>query len=113
MGVLQLFAHPKEYFIVREKTPQQSQLWATQWPFLYDFVQKINSRGLNPLYVKVAQWKKRLCKILNIHKIWIFPPNNWESVFCFGFCKEDYWVPHWKTWAQLTPSNLKTEKESS
>ena len=45
MGVSQLFKHFKEYFIVKGKTPQQSQLWATQWPFLYDFTQKINSEA--------------------------------------------------------------------
>ena len=49
----------------------------------------------------------------NIQQILILPPNNWESSFCFGFLKEDYWVPHCKTLADLTPRDLNTEKHSS
>ena len=60
--------------------------------------------------VKVAQWKNGFIKI---QQIWIFPPQNWELGFCFGFCKGDNSVPHWKTLAQLTPSYWKTEKNSS
>ena len=33
--------------------------------------------------------------------------------FGFGFSKEDKWVPHWKTLAQLTSIFLKTEIDSS
>ena len=43
----------------------------------------------------------------------IFPPKNWNLGFCFGFCKEGNWVPHCKLLAQLTPSDSKTEKDSS
>jgi len=58
--------------------------------------------------------EKNICVyVLNIQQIWIFPPNNWEAGFCFGFCNEDYWGPHCKTLAQLTSSDWKTEKGSS
>ena len=61
--------------------------------------------------VKEARWKKPYG--LNIQQIWNFPPNHWESGFCVGFCKENSWVPHCKTLAQLTHSYLETEKKSS
>ena len=47
--------------------------------------------------VKVARWKKPL--FFSIQQIWMFPPKNWESGFCFSFSKEDNWVPHCKTLA--------------
>ena len=48
--------------------------------------------------------------ILNIQQNLNFPAQNWESGFCFGFCNEENWVPHYKTLAQPTPSDSKTEK---
>ena len=42
-----------------------------------------------------------------------FSTQNSESGFCFGFCKEEKWDPHCKTLAELTPSDSKTEKDSS
>ena len=36
-----------------------------------------------------------------------------SQAFVLAFCKEDNGVPHCKTLAQLTPSDSKTEKDSS
>ena len=42
----------------------------------------------------------------------VFPHQITESHAFFWFCKEDYSVPHFKTVAQPTPSDLKTEKDN-
>ena len=53
-----------------------------------------------------------------------FLTQNWESGFCFGFCKEENWVPHFKTrhrrafcqfpfqWIYYYGSNKSTGKET-
>ena len=53
----------------------------------------------------MVRWKKRLCKIHNIKQIWIFPPNNWEPGFGFGFASssvqntdssDSQWLKNWE-----------------
>ena len=45
--------------------------------------------------VKVAQWKTVFTKKPSQYsKFEFFPPKNSESYFCFGFNKEDNWVPY-------------------
>ena len=56
---------------------------------------------------------KHLCMISNIEQILNFPAQNWESGFCFGFCKEENWVPHCKTLAHLNQRDSKIEKDSA
>ena len=83
---------------------------------------------LSPIYNKSTH-RKIYCKLfvlsckvesqvlvtfLNIQvvKIW-FPAQNRRSGLYFDFNKEKNWVSHYKTLAQLTQRDSKTEKDSS
>ena len=68
-------------------------------PHFLELLMKNIIKGLS-----VEEMLLYMVSTLNIEQIWIFWSNNWAWDFCFGFCKEDYWVPHCKTLAQLIPS---------
>jgi hypothetical protein len=78
-------------------------LWSIIWSFWHLWLHKICSK----LQIWIVVSKRQNCKIkqnLNI------PAHNWESGFWFGFCKEENWIPHWKTLAQQSRTVLNKVK---